>query len=84
MTIDEATVEQLEALLTDLDGERRVLKAQKRAVVAVLERKRAEAAAVDKVAVMSPAERAAVAQVIAKAGAVPSAEAVGTPGGGGA
>jgi multidrug resistance efflux pump len=76
MTID---VDALEAELTTLHAQHKAIKARKREIGARLEAARAAAAAAATVAAMSPAERAAVAQMLGAAG-IASAEGVGTPG----
>lgn len=78
---EKMSVEQLEAVLTELEGQHVQIKAEKRAAGGVLGRKMIEAEAARKVAAMSDAERQALAQAIG-AQAIASEEGVGVPGAG--
>ncbi len=76
----EASDDELLQMQTALHGSMKEIKKQKRAVDAELQRRAIAREAARKVAQMSPAERAAAAQIIGQAGGIPSGEAVGTPG----
>jgi len=75
MNYEQMTVEQLEAELQRISGERAALKEKAVAVHAVLDRRNAEAAARRKLAEMSDVEKAALAQIVAAEG-IESGEAV--------
>lgn len=79
ISLDEMSVEQLQAQLDRLNAERDALKEQIRRITPVLDAKQAQAAAGRKLAAMSDSERAALAQLLRTEG-IPSGEAVGTPG----
>ena len=74
-----ATVEELEAQLTQYHAQLKALKAKKREVSAQLDAALVSKAAHDKLAAMSDAERMALAQTLSAMGVAP-ASAVGTPG----
>lgn len=74
------SVEQLEREIEKLMAKRAEIKAEMQAVNAVLDEKRAKEAAQAQVEAMSDAEKAALAQALGAEG-IPSAEAVGEPGG---
>ncbi len=75
MNYEQMSVEQLEAELQRISGERAELKAQALSAHAVLDRRNAEAAARRRLATMSDVEKAALAQIVAAEG-IESGEAV--------
>lgn len=62
--MDNLTIEELESKLAEIEARRDELKTQARAIVRVLDAKRAAAAAAAKLAAMSDVERAALAQLV--------------------
>lgn len=79
ISLDEMSVEQLQAQLDRLNAERDALKEQIRRISPVLDAKLARTGAERKLAAMSDSERTALAQLLRTAG-ISSGEAVGTPG----
>lgn len=78
--MNEQTNEQLEARKQDIHSTIKLLKKEKRAIDAELQRRSITESAARKVAQMSPEERAAAAQMIGRAGGIASHAAVGKPG----
>ncbi|MGH9158188.1 MAG: hypothetical protein ACRD1K_20660 [Acidimicrobiales bacterium] len=78
---DTLTVKQLEAAMTKLENQHVELKQAKRAASAALQAKQTAAEVRRKLAAMSDAERAALAQAIGAVG-IEGGSAVGTPGAG--
>lgn len=82
--LENVTVPELEAALTEAHAQMKVLKARKRAIARVLEAKAVDVAAQERVSRMSDPEkaalRAALAQDVGGAGGIASGEAVGEPG----
>lgn len=78
--MNKQTTAELLQMQTALHGQMKALKTHKRAVDAELQRRAIAEAAARKVAAMSPAERAAAAQLIGQAGGIASGETVGEPG----
>ena len=73
---DNMTIEQLTAELQRITEQRAALRQEQRQVHAALDRKQAAQHAADLVATMSDADKAALAQAIAGAGAIASGEQV--------
>jgi hypothetical protein len=77
---DQMTTEALQAEQTHLHTEGKALKRKRRDLDAELQRRAIAASAGRKLDQMSPAERAAAAQMIGQVGAIASGESIGTPG----